>query len=385
MIRRLRVILPPAWVLVAFLLFYLLASIPDLLVLLQQGRAFRRDSVAMIFLMSVSSIAYGAYRVLAFHPFYRSDYRRWLETTPWTWKKPLPTGPIHLVWEDAFVLLAVGVPIWAQGSVNVVAMLALLLGAYLACLSVSFWSTGVWPFAYLVLFGLGLAIRFSFWPEACVVIVLGLYLVALVGLRLSLKRFPWDLAWLDEYTDARRNRETAFTRRRLGWPHDQLGPKFPDDRQLRRRDAVLGSLLAGWTLYAFGSILESVPNAQQGVYLTAFMYIFTPLLIYRIGSYVTGYSPPVSFLGRFTTFRWIVPGYDKVFLAPVAAGLVAVVSVPWLLSMGLPRGVVAPGALTLALLALSLPGPRLRSWRLTGHHRITPAFTKAGNQYVQVP
>ena len=41
---------------------------------------------------------------VAFHPFFRDDYRTWLESDPLDRPKPLPVGPVELVWEDGLVV-----------------------------------------------------------------------------------------------------------------------------------------------------------------------------------------------------------------------------------------------------------------------------------------
>src|SRR5205823_10202466 len=52
-----------------------------------------------ILLYSMSTF-YGVHRAFSFHPFYQSDYCKWLELSPWTVRKTLPVAPIELVWED---------------------------------------------------------------------------------------------------------------------------------------------------------------------------------------------------------------------------------------------------------------------------------------------
>ncbi len=37
----------------------------------------------------------GLHRAIAFHPYFHGDYLRWLKSTPWTVRKPLPAGPMR--------------------------------------------------------------------------------------------------------------------------------------------------------------------------------------------------------------------------------------------------------------------------------------------------
>ena len=54
-------------------------------------------------LIIVSLIAYGMFRVIAFHPMFLREYSTWLERTPWKPGLPLPLGPVHLNWPDLLV------------------------------------------------------------------------------------------------------------------------------------------------------------------------------------------------------------------------------------------------------------------------------------------
>ena len=51
-----------------------------------------------------ASINHGISRVIGFHPIWQTDYRIWLESAPWTNRKPLPLGPVELRWEDGLIL-----------------------------------------------------------------------------------------------------------------------------------------------------------------------------------------------------------------------------------------------------------------------------------------
>ena len=105
MIRRLRLVLPPAGILLTYALVY---TIFEGLVLAMEWRlgAPIRGMAGRpgVLLPLLAAALYGGFRVIAFHPVYRPKYRAWLESTPWTSGKPLPVGPVSLVWEDGVVL-----------------------------------------------------------------------------------------------------------------------------------------------------------------------------------------------------------------------------------------------------------------------------------------
>src|SRR5579872_2970049 len=97
--RWFRVTLPNGSYVGAFLLGYLISeSIFHFLI----GPGFERvTSEGMIV---IAATAYGLSRSFGFHPVFNAEYHKWLATTPWTNRLPLPAGPAHLVLQDVVVL-----------------------------------------------------------------------------------------------------------------------------------------------------------------------------------------------------------------------------------------------------------------------------------------
>src|SRR5262249_15126958 len=141
--------------------------------------------------------------------------------------------------------------------------------------------------------------------------------------------------------------------------------------------AVLISALVGWWTFAGISL---IPNAEDQQVALLFVLSLVALAVpgARFGIYCDGYAPPISFLGRLATGRWIIPRYDQVFVAPLLAvaagstlGGVAVL-------LGLDLVVALPVVIAVVLfLSLGL-GPSLQVWRLTGNHRIVEGSHRAG-------
>ncbi len=93
-----------------------------------------------------------------------------------------------------------------------------------------------------------------------------------------------------------------------------------------------------------------------------------------------GYLPPVSLGARIATGHLIIPGFDKILLAPlciVATSLLSPIVLPAL-------GLDIPGCFSvwIALVATALfgLGPSLNDWRLTGAHSIVTNFTTQRNR-----
>src|ERR1043166_5279277 len=68
-------------------------------------RAFEISSTPEIVNLRTVLIAgaagvFAMFRLVRFHSACNDRYRNWLEQTPWTADKPLPGGPVHIVWQD---------------------------------------------------------------------------------------------------------------------------------------------------------------------------------------------------------------------------------------------------------------------------------------------
>jgi len=95
---------------------------------------------------------------------------------------------------------------------------------------------------------------------------------------------------------------------------------------------------------------------------------------YRWVRYCIRYWPPISFFGRIATGRFVIPGYDRVFVAPLCSLLICILLPKFLYNAGLSIDVFAPVTVTLALISIRTIGPTLRDWELTGQHRIVTVF-----------
>ncbi len=330
--------------------------------------------------IAIDMLMYGALRVTAFHPLFWAGYGRWLARTPWRPPKPLPLGPVHLDLRDAAI---VGLAMLATHGVTYpVAYVPLLFFlCYLAMLCISMQMTAVHESAYLLAFGLGLVVRLFFTePMLALGVAVALYPIAVLGLRKSLDGFPWSKAYLLNERAAQSIWKTriefpslAKIQGNLGWPHSVLQPRGAAGG-VRFGDGALISLLAAWWLYA----LFWEPECADVLAVLAFLIILSAAM-FRFSRYFNNYRPPINIFGRIFTLRWIIPRYDKMFVAP-ALTLV----VPYLIlrlqrsTFALPLSSTATDCLTAGValfLALNL-GPAFEAWDATGGHRIVPTFKR---------
>ena len=373
--RWISVVLPPAWVLVV--VFLILLGYEAI------GRAFvwyfNLDEIPYGFdqgdmgLYLFTLLAFGAFRMLAFHPLYRPGYLEWLKTTPWKHPQPLPFGPVQLVAQDVLIVAAISAlafyyipsPDWSPATPAIA-----FLTPYLLLLFVSLTVLAQPWFAYVIFFGLGLSLLLNDHPPTVLAAQTVTYGIAQFGLRRTLRRLPdWDLSRLESLSGQLKPGGNIYAKlpARFGWPFDRLHPK-QTGALIGYRDGIAYSLLAGWLLYTIASAFAWRESELRDI-------AFLPCLVltsYRALLYCFRHRPPINLWGRLFTFRWIIPGYDKVLIAPICI-VVVWLATPWALNTAEIDALIAwPVTLTLALLVALNMGPTLEQWRLTGRHRVDP-------------
>ncbi len=337
--------------------------------------------------------AYGVYRVVSFHPLLSPDYLRWLKATPWKRGVPLPIGPVHPVVADAIVVLAFSALLADSRVLSVLpvsrppaiaGVMACLL-AYATTVTMMVWFTYPRRLAYLASFVLAASVQVSAWnPPAAIVLLLAGWMVAQVGLSLSWEHFPWDHTlnpgdrikqrWkqMQAHSGAVVDDDPSPDRvpaSELGWPFGPLSPWVPP-ASLSHAEQTLIVAMFCWWLHA---ALVHVTNKEflQGAGMMFLGYGTMILAIKRLARYGVNHASPLNFQGRLLKLRWIVPGYDQIFVGPLvivfAAATLGYFGRYWL---QIPPAMLIP-AITVCILWVSIwIGPSPEKWKLTAPVRI---------------
>ena len=331
-------------------------------------------------LLLISAAYYGIHRAVSLHPYYRQDYRKWLERTPWDVDKSLPMGPIELIWEDGLVL---GVLILANLCLPVhhsVRILNMFLIAHSILLTFPLWHTGAGAIGYLCAFGTLLAVRTWARPWVCFAVAASVYLLAYEGLWQSLARFPWRLNWSWSDFDNSKHLDDKLSGPACGWPYDRFfrDIKVAERNRMGLLDRVLVSMLCGWVVFC---LLGLVPDPRDRPAASGLAVpVLIGVILGRVGLYVAGYPPPISLAGRMRTGRLIIPGYDRCLAAPVLAGVAGITAYECCRASAVPPEFCVPVMITVVMLVLLITPPSLKVWRLTGRYRMAPgAFVEGEN------
>jgi hypothetical protein len=379
LVRAFRLVLPTTWIVVAIIFGW--CAIESSRWLLPWW--FQVDLTELVhhlaemrdFLVIQVAAAYGMARATSRNPYYRDGYRKWLESTPWTSALPLPIGPVQLVWQDAVVLsvLATGMydTSWSRWYV-----LSVFAFAYSLPIANHLLALDAWRHAYAIGFLIGLGILLHPWLPGRLAVIVMAILIARHGMSEVLAKFPWGLE--DRMPRLWQQLRWSLSGQGLvathGWPHGVLAPAVLNSLQFNFRDGVLSSVLAGWIVFA---MMFHMPREVATGFGSMLGVCILTIPAVRLLRYVAWHGQPQSRLGMIWRFRPIAPGYDYVFIAPLAA-LASSLGLAWLTwQFAIPLVIAYPIALLTSLLITLNAPPSYANWALTGDHWIKPGARNA--------
>jgi hypothetical protein len=320
------------------------------------------------------AIVYGLYRAFAYHPMYDTSYLDWLNRVPWSPLKPLPFGPVLPTWIDAIVIGALALlaamvdPLRAPSAVFIAAA-----AAYSAALLPVLSATGHHRHVYMLLALLAWgALLSEIWPVLAVAIA-GLA-IAGHGARQTLDHLPRGPDYQPEskislgamalpcLQASKRGQPVQI----LGGPYTALAPRDPSPLYSRER-AVVFPILIGWLVFA-GSVIDVRPPDSQPFTFGGVM-LATAAALGRLLLYIAPYWPPLP-AARIALRQPIIPRYDIVLVAPVAAIAAAILTFLALEAVQAPPALTNAAPATIALWIVLLAPPTLGRWELTGAHTI---------------
>jgi len=357
------------------------------------------------------TIIYGGYRVGHFHPLVNKKYGQWLAMTPWSYGKPLPLGPVRIVWEDLIVLAVLSLAVFAglwnwlniadfglapndthTPAVNIVLYAFGIVSAsfiltYLLFLTSAIRNESDITSAIAFLLPLTVYPHLNLWIGACVCVLI-CYLISL-GHRKTLRSFPWDSpVWTSTPRDLmlhEMNQQGI-----IGWPYRQIGPPHTTRRKIEFLKMIRLSALIGWWMLAIphgfilflskssghedvmANLTESMNSPDTGA-APAFRFFWMGFVLLvagaRLFAYLRDTMPPISLLGRIKTGRWLIPEYDKVLAVPLLMVVYGWFCPRLCVAVGMPLIIVPAVSITGLMMMQILLGPTQESWRHTGLYR----------------
>lgn len=368
-----------------------------------------------LFSMFAFVLFYGAARVQNFHPAFWPEYVQWLKTQPWHPGRPLPFGPVGLVWPDLLLVLPIGVfvPLYMvlfHAKVDDARFLSLISAIVMASAAAIFlfvYSAVAIPVLYaagrritvcaMMIALLSLLLLPGFYWAAVILLALGL--ISSVALRESLMAFPWP--GIMASGDARKIEgiqqffgHLFFGKirnlRALNWYEDlwevgrlqsYLFPKTVAIPDAGARVHLAISLVCGWFAFVVTRLYMKCDHGHGAIALYDILYFSLVgfLFFCRWHVYANLTNAPSNFAGRLATGRPIVWRHDMPFL--VTFGLAAAAcALPFLIAgMGLPKPLAMGVSVFITRSLFAFVGPGQLKWRLTGAHRM-PGFRAVHNR-----
>lgn len=330
----------------------------------------------------VSLVAWGVWRAWEVNPAFQDRYLRWLQMTPWTPDRPLPFGTVDLMPQDALLLLMAMVVFWMWPQSIYVPLAFLLPYSIILTMLNRHLQQHVAAAAAIALFAL-LPLSFTWasakWAPA--VIAGATALIAHWGWRRGLQDFPWNGESRRLLPEDQRQveRATAAT-----WPLVHPWRDLNLTQLVSWRHTVLAAALIAWiaavtihsmrafiTISADAGMAEEVihNNAARWAIVVTFIAGFVAA-VWRLLRYISWCALPIDPAGRWSTGRLLIPGYDKVFLAPIAALATSAVLPRVLLTLSAPPSLTTFISVFAVVVAAMGIGPTLATWSLTGEYRM---------------
>ena len=296
----------------------------------------------------------GGLMIPRIHPLNDNDYLKWLMTTPWHPRMPLPLGdPVPTLTDWIYIaVIEIGSMTLLRFPPGV--MLTFFAAAFCVSAAPQLASTKQKWLAFGVFASAGLIP--VVWPRVYIFagIVLIDFALCVWGLKRSLRDYPWGR---DQVKPA--NIE-------LGWPIGRVGPvELP--RPIPAPNAIAWSALIAWWLYIAlrKNDAHSIMTTQAVVAVTGF---FAALI--RLAVYTGNRHAPLSLRGRLRTGHLFIPRYDIVYFGPIVTAAIAIGGPFALGALGLPRVQAIAVSAFLVMATLFVIGPTRRLFDLCGAHRM---------------
>ena len=315
----------------------------------------------------------GLYRVVAFHPLFRPNYLRWLKSTPWTVRKPLPWGPLELVPKTA---LGMGLLIVLSATVPTPRSIELII--------VFLFSHVLVLAAYVLADGAG-GLRLRRGHVSGFRASASGHVPGLISCCLDRASISWCTKGCGARCSVFPGRPRAYwpTYRcftmtagripRCGWFFDRFHRDVAMARGISRIDAILGCMLGSWWLFVLASL---VPDRNDRF---AFLFLCSdgcdgdvchdPARDLHSGLSSADQLPGSDRHVPTGSF----PAYDQVLVAPICfARRGDRPRSPFTGTREFRFEITLSVAAGLAVLVALVGPPRLKRWRLTGEHRLVP-------------
>ena len=324
----------------------------------------------------ISAAVFGIWRILRFYPYPGAPYDKWLVLTPWRYGMQMPKGSVMLNITDILVVGTLCLAACLDAKIHPVVPAMIFLYFYIVTAILSTFhgipATTYYGKKILIL----IIIPLAFYPVASItnaLISLGVcYLLCYSHLRDVLKAYPWNqTVWLGNEEEFLARKSMNFTE--SGWPYSVLAAERKKPFAVKKsfgRMIILNALIVWWMHSVVSSLAMNIDENDFDVF-PGLVVAFSIISVFGRLAFLYRAAPPISFWGRIFNGYFIIPKYDRVFIAPLC-----VIALMYLSLCFMPESVqaaiwVTDGSVFLILcVAMGFP-PSWSQWRNTGAFRMT--------------
>ena len=326
-------------------------------------------------IICIGAFIWGVWRVVLFYPYPSGQYGKWLTLTPWRYGMQMPKGSIQLNILDIVIAAILCATILLDKEIPVIIPAIIFLYSYIVSAVISTMNGISLKKYYGKRFLILTIIPFAFYPFPSIIstlISLGLaYLLCYSHLRDVLKAYPWNqISWLEYDEDIFLQKD--FKNIKTGWPYNSLAPceKEPFFIKNKTFTTLMLSVLIVWWLH--GLLPLAFDDNEVSAIMLSFIlgYLALFLIIARMILYLNGTAPPISFLGRIMNAYFIIPRYDKVFIAPIFIIVFVIFTIYYMPESAQYACWAFEAAVFVLLCAAMGCPPNLSQWRNTSMIRI---------------
>ena len=214
-------------------------------------------------ILRAGGLLLGAYRAIAFHPYFRPGYLRWLKGTPWTVSKPLPLGPLELVPEDGLALGLLALLGTTLPDFTSLYIINMFLFGNICCSDFDLLEDGCTGSRVLraSVPGVYPAVWQRQWVDFA--LLAGIYLIVHEGLWRALRKFPWQSEGF--LRDCGLVNAPAGTDKNpsCGWSFDRFYRDIRMAKGINRIDALLCCMLGSWWVWSVCSLIVDPRERAQ--------------------------------------------------------------------------------------------------------------------------
>lgn len=319
------------------------------------------------------------------HPIYGSRYLAWLDSTPWTPKHRLPFRRFLLSWQEVVAIALIMLASYSPTGISILIFPITLMFAYLAVAAFPLIATRQFGAIYVYAASVVAMLRLQFDTHLILGVLCVHYVLILPQLRRSMDILIWKFGIAPDDNSPIFNwigiprKEPRLPRIQLGFPQNMLAKK-PHALNWPPRHTIGSSIAIGAFSWA---LLEghAHPDVQRPDIVCALIVAIVPAI--RLLAFKCNRLAPISLAGRLAMRQLIIPGHDRVYVAPLAIFAIGQL-IHWaLIALGAPPFRAMGIALAASTFLAIQMRPHFAEWCLTGHYRVWIAGAReSGTQRV---